>query len=220
MFAILLSDQMDPFYNIVLSFPTIVFTFLLALAVIYWLLTVLGLVGIELLDFDLDAADSVNSLNVFSGLLFKLGLNGVPLTIVISLIALSGWVLSFLAVYFIFPLVPFTWLQYLIGIPVLFGVLYVAALTTAALIKPLRPVFLASNQEVQKQILGQTAVVRTGEVNRAFGEAYLEDGGAGLIVKVRSYKDEVFKRGDRVVLLEYVAGENVFRVVSEADFNN
>lgn len=210
---------MDTFLQIILTFPTIFFTFFLVLSAVYWLLTVLGFVGIEALDMDLDG-DSVASLNVFSGLLFRLGLNGVPLTIVISLIALLGWVFCFLIVYFIYPWIRVPWLQLVTGIPVVVGVLYVSAIITAAIIKPLRPIFLASNQQVQKQILGQVAVVRTGEANRSFGEAYLEDGGAGLIIKVRAYKDEVFKRGDRVVLLEYVAGENLYRVVSEADFNN
>lgn len=220
MFALLASAQMDPFYDIVLSFPTVVFTFLLLLTVFYWLLTIVGLVGVEMLDVGMDGADSVNSLNVFSGLLFKLGLNGVPVTIVISLIALLGWLISFVVVYFLFPWLPFGWLRFLAAVPVLLGTFYLATMVTATLIRPLRPIFIASNQEVQKQILGQAAVVRTGEVNRSFGEAYLEDGGAGLIVKVRSYKDEIFKRGDRVVLLDYVASENIYRVVSEADFNN
>lgn len=210
---------MDTFLQIILTFPTIFFTFFLVLSAVYWLLTVLGFVGIEALDMDLDG-DSVASLNVFSSLLFRLGLNGVPLTIVISLIALLGWVFCFLIVYFVYPWIRVPWLQLVTGIPVVVGVLYVSAIITAVIIKPLRPIFLASNQQVQKQILGQVAVVRTGEVNRSFGEAYLEDGGAGLIIKVRAYKDEVFKRGDRVVLLEYVAGENLYRVVSEADFNN
>jgi hypothetical protein len=211
---------MDIFLQIIFTFPTVFFTFFLTLSVVYWLLTVLGFAGIEALNLDLDGADSVASLNVFSGLLFRLGLNGVPITIVISLISLLGWMLCFLVVYFVYPWIPLRWLQFVIGMPVIVGLLYFSAIITAVLIKPLRPIFLASNQQVQKQIVGQVAVVRTGEVNRNFGEAYLEDGGAGLIIKVRSYKDEVFKRGEKVVLLEYVAGENIYRVVSETDFNN
>lgn len=211
---------MDIFLQIIFTFPTVFFTFFLTLSVVYWLLTVLGFAGIEALNLDLDGADSVASLNVFSGLLFRLGLNGVPITIVISLISLLGWMLCFLVVYFVYPWIPLRWLQFVIGIPVIVGLLYFSTIITAVLIKPLRPIFLASNQQVQKQIVGQVAVVRTGEVNRNFGEAYLEDGGAGLIIKVRSYKDEVFKRGEKVVLLEYVAGENIYRVVSETDFNN
>lgn len=211
---------MDIFLQIIFTFPTVFFTFFLALSVVYWLLTVLGFAGIEALNLDLDGADSVASLNVFSGLLFRLGLNGVPITIVISLISLLGWMLCFLVVYFVYPWIPLRWLQFVIGMPVIVGLLYFSAIITAVLIKPLRPIFLASNQQAQKQIVGQVAVVRTGEVNRNFGEVYLEDGGAGLIIKVRSYKDEVFKRGEKVVLLEYVAGENIYRVVSETDFNN
>jgi hypothetical protein len=220
MFAILLSDQMDIFLHIIFSFPTVFFTFFLILSCAYWLLTLVGFVGIEAFDLGADGADGVTSVNVFSAMLFRLGLNGVPITIVISLISLVGWVLCFLVVFFIYPFVLFRWLQLLLGIPVVVAVLYVAALVTAVLIKPLRPIFIATNQEVQKQILGQVATVRTGEVNRNFGEAYVEDGGAGLIVKVRAYKDESFKRGDKIVLLEYVAGENVYRVISEADFHN
>lgn len=220
MFAILLSDQMDIFLHIIFSFPSVFFTFFLILSMAYWLLTLVGFAGVEAFDLGVDSADSITSLNVFSGLLFRLGLNGVPITIVITLISLVGWALCFLVVFYIYPFVPFRWLQLLLGIPVIIAVLYVSALVTAVLIKPLRPLFIATNQEMQKQVLGQVATVRTGEVNRNFGEAYIEDGGAGLIVKVRAYKDESFKRGDKVVLLEYVAGENVYRVVSEADFHN
>lgn len=220
MFAILLSDQMDIFLHIIFSFPTVFFSFFLILSVAYWLLTLVGFASVEAFDLSVDSAESVTSVNVFSAMLFRLGLNGVPITIVISLISLIGWALCFLVVHFIYPFVPFRWLQWLVGVPVIAVVLYLAAIITAVLIKPLRPIFIATNQEVQKQILGQVAIVRTGEVNRNFGEALVEDGGAGLIVKVRSYKDESFKRGDKVVLLEYIASENVYRIVSEADFHN
>jgi hypothetical protein len=53
-----------------------------------------------------------------------------------------------------------------------------------------------------------------------FGEATVEDGGAGLIVKVRAFKDEVFARGDKVVLLEYIEAENIYKVISEQEFSN
>ena len=52
MFAILLSDKMDPFYQNIASFPTVFFTFFLALSLCYWLFAVLGVVDLEFLDFD------------------------------------------------------------------------------------------------------------------------------------------------------------------------
>ena len=67
-------------------------------------------------------------------------------------------------------------------------------------------------------MLGQVAIVRSSRVDRLFGEASFDDGGAGLIIKVRAMNDQVFKRGDRVVLLEFVAQENIYKVISEQDF--
>ena len=226
MFAIFLSNKMDPFYAIVTSWPTVIFTVLLLLAIFYWLLAVLGMVDIDILDFDMSGAEvdlnpdghSISSLDVMSGLMLKLGLNGVPLTIVISLISRFGWFFSFTLVHFLCPIMTSAILRFIAGGIIFLVAAYAAAFVTAWMIKPLRPIFLASNQEVQKNILGQCAVVRTGLVDKTFGEAYIEDGGAGLIVKVRAYRNESFKRGDRVVLLEFSAVDNVYKVIAEADF--
>ncbi len=45
---------MDPFYQNITSFPTVIFTFVLAICVLYWLLAVLGVVDIDVLDIDVD----------------------------------------------------------------------------------------------------------------------------------------------------------------------
>ena len=227
MFAIFFSEAMDPFYKIITSFPTVVFSVLLILCFFYWCFAVLGLVDFDFLnidipdgDLELNAGDDVTHMNVLAGLLFKFGLNHVPMPIIISIMALLGWFICYYTVHFLYPLVPDGILEFLLGIPILFGVLYITALLTGLIIKPFRPMFKAANQEVEKEIVGQIAVVRTSRVDKNFGEATLEDGGAGLIVKVRSYKDEKFNRGDRVALLEYVKDEHVYRVISEAEFNN
>ncbi len=224
MFAILLHESMDPFYQNIASFPTVVFTFLLAIVVLYWIVAVLGLVDIDVLDFDLPDSAGANpdsgmsNANVLAGLMLKLGLHGVPVTIIVSLIALTGWLLSYFIVHFTFGFIPDGVLEFIAGIPVLFVSLYVSAMLTALLIKPMRPLFKKASQETIKNILGQTAIVRTSRVDQSFGEARLEDGGAGLILKVRSGEGATFKAGDRVVLLEYLVEQNAYRVVSEEDF--
>lgn len=225
MFTIFLTDAMDPFYQICSSFPTVIFTILLFFCVLYWAVAVLGLVDIDILDFDLpddidigNSGDDLSNLNVMSGLLIKFGLNGVPFTIVVTCIALLGWMLSFTLVYFIYPFVPGALLEFLIGIPLFIGTTYIVTMITATIIKPLRPIFKAANQQVEKDILGQVAIVRTGRVDNDFGEATIEDGGAGLIIRIRPYKNEKFKRGDEVVLLEHVASENIYKVISKNDF--
>ena len=101
---------------------------------------------------------------------------------------------------------------------VLAGSRYLAVLVTGQIIKPLRPLFQKAQTQTTKHILGQVAVVRTARVDKDFGEAELEDGGAGLILKVRATGDASFERGDRVVLLEHRPEENVYRVISEEEF--
>ena len=98
--------------------------------------------------------------------------------------------------------------------------LYFAVWLPAFANRPIRPLCKNASQNTLRDVLGQTAIVRTSKVNNRFGEVFLADGGAGLIFKARSTGDEVFNKGDRVVLLEYKEVENVYRVISEKEFLN
>ena len=236
MFAIFLHEGMDPFYQNIASFPTVLFTFFLGVCVLFWLVAVLGFVEIDMFDinipdgglhghagFDmhggLDGHGDLTDVNALAGLLLRFGLHGVPVTIILSLMALFGWLVSYYTVHFLFFLVPGDILRYAVGLGVVVGATYISALITGVLIKPLRPLFQRARQEAEKQVLGQTAVVRTSRVDSSFGEAILDDGGAGLILKVRATGDATFEKGDRVVLFEHLKAENIYRVVSEKEFS-
>jgi hypothetical protein len=228
MFAILLSDKMDPFYQNIGTFPTLIYTILLVVCVLYWAGAVLGFVDLDFLDFDLDGldldgadinADSTHSTpDVLAGLLLRFGLVGVPVTVSITILTLVGWLLCYYAVHFIFGFIPGSLLKFAGGIAVLFGTLYVSAMVTGVLIKPIRPLFLKATQETIKQVLGQTAIVRTSRVDNDFGEASLDDGGAGLILKVRTTGSDHFSKGDKVVIYEKLSEQNIYRVISEEEF--
>lgn len=229
MFANLLSDRLDPFYQNIASFPTAVFTFFLAVCVLYWLAAILGVVDIDFLDFDLpesmaepglNQASDLPTSNVLAGLLLRFGLQGVPVTIILTFIALIGWLICYYLVHFLLALVPGGFLRYVAGLPVLAASLYMGALVTSLVIKPLRPFFTKAQQGAVKQLLGQKALVRTSKVTNTFGEAVLEDGGAGLILKVRTIGEQAFRKGDVVILLEYRAEDNTYRVISESEFMN
>lgn len=228
MFAILLSESMNPFYQNISSFPTAFFTFFLAITVLYWLVAVLGFVDIDVLDFDIPDADGeldinsdsgLSNANVLAGLMLRFGLQGVPVTIIISIISLIGWMICYYTVHFLFGFIPDGIIKFIAGIPVVFGALYAAAMLTAVIINPLRPLFQKAQQQTIKHILGQTAIVRTSRVDNNFGEAVLEDGGAGLILRVRTIGEEEFKKGDRVVLLERLDADNIYHVISESEFS-
>lgn len=224
MFAILVHESMNPFYQNIGSFPTVFFTFFLLLCVLYWLIAVLGLIDLDALNLNIDVPEAdgigevIGSENAIAGLLLKIGLHGVPFIIILTLLSLIGWLLSYYSVHFLFPPIPSGLFRYLAGIPVLLGSLLIAMVITAQLIKPLRYIFNTEEQDEEKYILGQVAVVRSSRVDQTFGEAVLTAGGAGLILKVRATDNHVFKKGDRVVIFEKLQTENIYRVISEQEF--
>ena len=225
MFAILFTEAMDPFYKIIGSFPTAVFTLLIFISVIYWFIAMLGLIDLDFLHIDVPDGDlsghghdGDTDAGPIGGILFKLKLTGVPIPISFTLLSVIGWIISYYSVYFLFDFIPTKVLQLVAGCVVLAVSFYVAALITSVFIRPLKKFFDIAEQQVQKKILGQTAIVRTSRVDKEFGEATLDDGGAGLIVKVRSYKEEVFQRGDRIVLIELLEDKNIYKVISEKEF--
>lgn len=209
---------MDIFLQTALSFPTALFSFLLCVAVFYWLVVVLGGVDIDLLDAD--APSEGGQADGLAGLLSKLKLDGVPLTLVLTLLFFFAWFFSYFAELWLLSHLPLGLLRYPLGLVVAFAVLLPAALVSSVLCRPLRPLFHKMEATSSKSVLGQTAVVRSAKVTPNHGEALLEDGGAGLILRVRA--DEVcgFKRGDRVVLLEYLKAEHAYRIITEDEFRN
>ncbi len=230
MFAILFSKGMDPFYEIFLSFPTILFSALILLCLFFCLIAVLGVIDFDFLNFDVpdvdgvdgildSGADNLTNAHVLASLLMRFGLVGIPAPIILFSISLLGWIMSFTISHYVYSYIPDGILQWAVGLGILFVVLYVSAYLTGLILKPFKGIFESSNQEVQKEIVGRVGVVRTSKVDNRFGEVTVEDGGAGLIVKVRTFKDEVFSRGDRVVLLEYIVEENVYKVISESEFS-
>ena len=223
MFAIFLHESMNPFHQNVTSFPTVFYTILLIICALYWAVAVLGMVDIEVLDMDLDgdidASDSLEAQNGIGGLLFKLGLNGVPLTIVLTIIAIIGWILCYYIIFFGGHLIPNFWpLELLADLTIFLSVTFITVLITAQVIRPIRSLFKRLESDETKHILGQVVVVRSAVVNKDRGEALMEDGGAGLLLNVRATGNDEFVKGDEVVVIEENKEKNLFRVIAKADF--
>ncbi len=206
---------MDIFLQTALSFPTVLFSFLLCLAIIYWAIVALGLVEVDLLDVE---ADSLLAGDGVAALLSKLKLNGVPVTLVLSLLFAGSWFLSYFAELLVLSHLPLGLLRYPLGLVVAVVALGLSLPVAALICSPLRPLFHKAEAVTSKSVLGQTAVIRSGRVTLEHGEAVLEDGGAGLILKVRADEALGLKRGDRVVLLEYLEAQHAYRVITEDEF--
>lgn len=193
-------------------YPTAIFTGLVLLCLLYWIALIVGVVDIDALDFGGDSASAESA----SGLLMKFGLAEMPNTLVISAIAVVGWLLSFWICASLVRVIPGGPVGLVVNTAILLGTLPLAARLSGWLLAPVRPLFTQMHREHRFEVIGHSAVVRTGEVSPSFGEATVEDGGAGLILKVRSFPGEQFKHGDRVVVVERL-DDGSFRVVAETE---
>jgi hypothetical protein len=198
---------------------------LLIICSLYWVVAALGLVDLEILDLDMDgdidAADSVEAQNGIAGVLLKLGLNGVPLTIVLTIIAIIGWITCYYAIYFGGVLIPDFWpLELVYELAIFVVVTYLTILLTAQVIKPIRTLFQKLESDETKHIVGQVIIVRSGVVNKDRGEGLMNDGGAGLLLQIRSTGEQEFVKGDEVVVIEENKERNLFRVIAKSEFSD
>jgi len=233
MFALLLSDKMDPFYQNIGSFPTLIFSFMLGACLIYWLFAVVGVVDLSFLDITPEITNADLSVGpvtsgdagsgavttVMSGLFVRFGLFGVPTIIILSFISLFGWFISFVIVHLFFDPLWDSILRYPIGLVVVLFSAYCSAWITAYAIRPIRKIFKRSLGTSSEQLIGKVVFVRTSRVDDSFGEATLDDGGAGLILQVRSADQHTLSQGEPAVILEYEPEHHCYRIISEARFD-
>jgi hypothetical protein len=196
-------------------YPTIVFTGLVMFVTLYWMVSLLGMADMDTVDIGDASGEGSNltSSGFVSGLLLKFGLYGVPLIVILSLISLIGWLLSYFYTSFLHQNFDSGILYYLFGTGALIFVLVISMWLTGIIISPIRNKIAKIPRRNAASNIGKIAVVRTLSVTDKHGEVELNDGGAGLILKIRSdINDGSLKQGDRVMLVEYLEAANTYRV--------
>ena len=252
------------FLAVALAFPSVVYTVLLGVALVYWVFVMVGAAHLDALgdgaadgvadgaadaaaDGALDAAGGGHGVDVdvggghadvggghadgadgggadgadgadagghhaaLPGMMASLKLRSAPATVVLSLIILFSWLFSIFGMQATAAWIP----ESLFGLA-RFAVFFLSPIValpfTSITIRPLAPIFAAPHAAKNEQLVGKVCTVRTGTVTDRFGEALLEDGGAGLVVRVRVEAGEILKRGDQVVIVGYDAERQEFAV--------
>ncbi len=212
-------NEFQIFIDNITTYPTAIFTGMVMFVTLYWLVSLIGMADMDAVEIgdvgDVSEMGDIADIGFFSGILLRFGLYGVPFVVILTSISLIGWVLSYLYSSFLNQHFPSGVLHYVFGTGAFIVVLVIAMWITGLLIAAISKSFEKVPQKNSQMFLGKTAVVRTFTVDDTHGEASFEDGGAGLIFKVRAMEGNTFKQGDRVVLSEYVAEENIYKVVAE-----
>lgn len=216
---------MSAFLQYALGFPTFIFGALLAFMLSYWLIALLGLVETDALDHWVlfDGSDHAHgaehSASALAGLLLKVGLGGIPLTVILTMLFLLSWLASYVLCHFVPMPQGWVWVNVLTGSAVAVAALVLGFFATVLVLRPLRGIVskIAPGEE-PKILLGRMGLVRSAVVNATQGYGSVDDGGGGLNLQMRSPEREL-TRGTTVVLIEHLPEQGVWRVVSKAEFD-
>lgn len=209
---------MTEFLNTVLTFPTLVYSVLLAFCTVYWLLAATGIVDFDAVDGWLTTDGDTAEPNVVAGMVARLGLSGVPMMLVLTVLSFFGWLITYFAHLFLLQHLP-DGLRWIAGASTLIVALLPGALVTSLLLRPLAAVIARLRPPVPPSVLGRAGAVISPYADADTGRAQFDDGGAGLILQVRTLPGERLARGDRVVLIEHLESDNTYRVMSETTFH-
>jgi hypothetical protein len=225
--AVLDKEHRMEFFAAILSYPTLVYTILLGVGLVYWMLAIIGLVDFESggpdLDVDLDAgeagdagdagdAESDPHVSTLAGYLVALGLGGVPFSVVVSLLTLFAWVISSIASLWVLAFLPPGLLRFLVASVVLVGALALAIPAAAVCVRPLRKLFVTHNAISNASLVGQECVVLTSSVDEKFGRAEVPARGAGYHIRIVADTPNDLKRGDTAFIVEYDETARIYRV--------
>ena len=234
---------MDEFLSVATSFPTAVYSVLLCVVTVHWLLSALGILEIDTLDgllpdhIGTDGLHGAHGAHAhgghdvhgghdahgtehggLSGLLMKFGLHGVPIMVVITIIAIVGWASCFFFDLYVLSRMTLGAFGVAADIATAFGGLLLSIPVARIVLAPVRRIMRRFEPVSQRPLLGRYAEVRSAEVTKTHGQVWLDDGGAGLILQARAETSGQFVRGDRVVLIEYLEQQNAYRVITGEEF--
>ena len=218
---------MTEFLTTALTFPTLLYSILLAFCVVYWLLAATGLVDSDTIHGLLHHHDGLDGMHTHhhhhetatdsTGMIARLGLSGVPFMLILSVLAFFGWLITYFAQLLFLQFLPDP-LRMLVGIGVLVAALLPGLLLTSLLLRPVARLIMKLRPPVPPSVLGKAGNVISPQVTEREGRAEFDDGGAGLILQVRAPPGVTFNRGERVVLLSFDEQRDSYAVIAESEF--
>lgn len=244
---------MESILAIALSFPAVVYTVLLGVAIAYWLFVIIGAAQVNLFgegaadaiadgiaDGAIDgvakgaiegatkgmlegAADHVDGIDADGGegtlgIMAALNLRSAPATVVLTCILLFAWIFTTLGMKLALAVLPSEGILITLAqVALLIVAPLLSLLPTSVAVRPLARVFMPVKATTHEALVGKLCTIRTGTVTDRFGEATLEDGGAGVVVRVRVESGEKLGRGDQAVIVGYDAAKQEFTVAPMDD---
>ena len=192
-------------------------TILLGLVVAYWLMVIVGVLGMDAIDLELDAdfdLDGGIDANVDAGSIvgdfFRfMHMGDVPIMIVISFFAISMWVVTLISNHFFNP--SFSWL--VTGFWILPNLL-VSLLATKIIVMPFATLFHHEHdmQLERQEMIGKIGIVKTTELTETFGQIEVLHDGPPIVVNARTQPHTTLAQGDTAKIISHDSENDTYMV--------
>jgi len=202
---------MSELLDVALMPANLVFTVLLGLVLLYWIMVILGALDFDFLDIDFDTdgdvdvdmdADAdmdIQGGGVLRSVLEFFYVGEIPVMVLVSVFALCLWVISVLANYYINPKG-----SLLLSLPILAGNLIVSCMLVKIMAVPLRKLFksLEADPNATRNVMGRICKIVTTEVtNGRIGQGEIQSKGAPVLLNVMAESDHVFHKDDEALIV-------------------
>ena len=187
----------------------LVFTVLLAMTLVYWIMVILGALDFDFLDIDFDSDIDVDA-DVDADMDFQGGgflrgileffyIGEVPVMVLVSIFALSTWTISVLGNYYLNP-----GNSLILLAPIVAANLFISCIIVKILGVPMKKIFksLEDDPNAAKDVMGRICTVITTEItSERMGQGEASGKGAPILLNVIAEGDHVFHKGDEGVIV-------------------
>ncbi len=191
--------------------PTILFV----LVLLYWITMILGVVDLDLFDFDADVDANVDGCpdggpdadaGIFHSMLVFLNIDAIPFMVVMSILVFLFWTMAMLIN--ILPIAKGGLIAAALFIPAFMF----SATLTKGITHPMRRLFLALKDDGDRGVEteGQVCTLLFALDGDRLGQAEFTSKDKHLVINVKGYQGKTFEKGERALVLEKDPGGNFY----------
>ena len=209
--------EFTEFFKELITLANLPVTIMMGMVVLYWLMVILGVLGMDAIDLDLgmdadldfDPGLDASPDGMFSEALTFMHMGEVPAMIVGSIVVFFMWILTVLSNHYINSEQNLLF-AFLFIVPNLL----ISLIATKALIWPFVNIFKSDQTmvETRENMIGLTGAVMTSVVNDKFGQIEIQIDGPPVVINARTQTGEELAKGDNAKIDAYNPVNDTFTV--------